>query len=58
MIQKRTVGLVGVGRVGVAAAYAIFLRGIASEFVLVDQDFRRAEGEAMDLMHGQAFMAC
>lgn len=55
MIQKRTVGIVGTGNVGVAAAYAIFMAGLASEIILIDKDRRRAEGEAMDLMHGQAF---
>ena len=55
MIQKRTIGVVGTGHVGVAAAYALFMRGLASEILLIDRDTARAEGEAMDLMHGQAF---
>ena len=50
MIQKRTVGIVGTGNVGVAAAYAIFMRGLASEIILIDKNAKRAEGEAMDLM--------
>jgi len=53
MIQRRTVGIVGTGNVGVAAAYALFNQGLASEILLHDIDMRRAEGEAMDLMHGQ-----
>jgi L-lactate dehydrogenase len=53
MIQRRTVGIVGTGNVGTAAAYALFNQGLASELLLLDQDERRAEGEAMDLMHGQ-----
>ncbi len=53
MIQRRTVGIVGTGNVGTAAAYAIFNQSLASEILLLDQDTRRAEGEAMDLMHGQ-----
>lgn len=52
-IQRRTVGIVGTGNVGVAGAYALFIQNLASELVLVDIDERRAEGEAMDLMHGQ-----
>ena len=56
MIQKRTIGIIGTGHVGMAAAYAVFLRGLASEIILIDKDPRRAEGEAMDLMHGQAFV--
>jgi L-lactate dehydrogenase len=53
MIQRRTVGIVGIGNVGTAAAYAMFNQSLASEILLLDQDTRRAEGEAMDLMHGQ-----
>jgi L-lactate dehydrogenase len=53
MIQRRTVGIVGTGNVGTAAAYALFNQGLASKLLLVDKDERRAEGEAMDLMHGQ-----
>ena len=56
MIQKRVVGIVGTGNVGVAAAYSLFNQGLASEIILVDKDRRRAEGEAMDLMHGQALV--
>jgi L-lactate dehydrogenase len=55
MIQKRTIGIIGTGHVGVAVAYAVYMRGLASEIVLLDKDRKRAEGEAMDLMHGQAF---
>jgi L-lactate dehydrogenase len=55
-IQRRTVGIVGTGNVGVAAAYALFNRRVASEIVLIDKDHRRAEGEAMDLMHGQSLV--
>lgn len=55
MIQKRTIGIVGTGQVGMAAGYAVFLLGLASDIILIDKDEQRAEGEAMDLMHGQAF---
>jgi L-lactate dehydrogenase len=53
MIQRRTVGIVGTGQVGTAAAYAIYNQNLASEILLVDRDEEKAEGEAMDLMHGQ-----
>ncbi|ACY47040.1 L-lactate dehydrogenase [Rhodothermus marinus] len=56
MRQRRVVGLVGTGHVGVAAAYALFIKGLASELILIDKDARRAEGEAMDLMHGQSLV--
>lgn len=52
-MARSSLGIVGVGNVGVAAAYSIFQRQIASEILLVDKDRQRAEGEAMDLMHGQ-----
>lgn len=56
MIQKRTIGVIGLGNVGMAAAYALFLNRTAEEIILVDIDKRRAEGEAMDMMHGQAYV--
>lgn len=56
MIQRRTVGIVGTGNVGVAAAYALFHRRLANDLVLLDRDARRAEGEVMDLMHGQSLV--
>ena len=43
MIQKRIIGIVGVGHVGMAAAYAMFLRKIADELILVDQDCQWAK---------------
>jgi len=55
MIQKRTIGIIGTGHVGVAAAYAVFIAGLCSDIILVDKNHLQAEGEAMDLMHGQAF---
>lgn len=51
--QRRKIGIIGIGHVGSAAAYALFIQGPASELVLLDVDRRRAEGEAMDLLHGQ-----
>jgi len=48
--------IVGAGRVGATTAYAALLSGIADEITLVDQDPARAEGEAMDLMHGLPFV--
>ncbi|MCC7284064.1 MAG: L-lactate dehydrogenase [Acetobacteraceae bacterium] len=50
------VGIVGTGMVGASFAYALLQSGLASEMVLVDRDQARAEGEAMDLAHGMAFL--
>ncbi len=49
------VGIIGTGNVGVAGAYAMFVQGTCTELVLVDLDKKRAHGEALDLMHGQAY---
>jgi L-lactate dehydrogenase len=49
------VSIVGVGNVGATFAYALVLSGLASEIVLVDANERRAEGEAMDLVHAVPF---
>ena len=48
--------IVGAGFVGSTIGYAIMNWGLASEIVLVDIDRERAEGEAMDLNHGAAFV--
>jgi L-lactate dehydrogenase len=45
------VAVIGAGHVGATFAYALLLRGLASEIVLVDANRERAEGEAMDLAH-------
>ncbi len=55
-MQGAHVGIVGVGHVGMAAAAALFHAQVVSRLTLVDDDHRRAEGEAMDLMHGQALI--
>lgn len=56
MIQSRSVAVIGVGSVGAAAAYALFVTQTASEILLIDRDRALAEGHAMDLMHGQALV--
>ena len=56
MLHRHTVGIIGTGQVGMAAASALFQQRIANELILVDLDRRRAEGEAMDLMHAQGYV--
>jgi L-lactate dehydrogenase len=46
------IGIIGVGAVGTACAFAIVMRGCASELVLVDVDSKRARGVATDLQYG------
>ncbi|GLC24295.1 L-lactate dehydrogenase [Roseisolibacter agri] len=49
------VAVVGAGQVGSSAAYALVLRGAASEVVLVDQDEHRAAAHAEDILHATPF---
>jgi L-lactate dehydrogenase len=49
------IAIVGVGHVGAATAFALVLKGLADEVVLIDIDQRRAEGEAIDLTHAALF---
>jgi L-lactate dehydrogenase len=51
------VGIVGAGSVGATAAYAIALRGSATEVVLVDMRREKAEAEAEDVAHATPFSA-
>jgi L-lactate dehydrogenase len=50
MLEK--VGVVGVGGVGQACAFALMLRGSAREIVLVDRTPERATGVATDMRYG------
>ena len=49
------VGIVGSGLVGSTAAFALVMRGIGREIVLVDRDTDRAEAEANDILHAVPF---
>jgi len=49
------IGVVGTGLVGATAAYAIVMRGIGSELVLVDVNQARAQAEADDILHAVPF---
>ncbi len=49
------IAIIGAGHVGSTRAYALMLRGLASEVVLINNQRERAEGEAMDLSHGSIF---
>jgi L-lactate dehydrogenase len=44
------IGIVGVGQVGATAAYAMMMRGIGSEIVLVDQNTDLAAAQAHDIL--------
>lgn len=49
------VGVVGAGFVGAATAYAMAIRGSASELVLIDVNVGKAEAEAQDIAHATTF---
>lgn len=53
--QLTKIVIIGVGHVGATCAYALQLRGLASEIVLINAHSERAQGEAMDLNHGYLF---
>lgn len=49
------IGIIGSGSVGATAAYALVMRGIGREIVLVDLDKERAQAEADDILHAVPF---
>src|ERR1051325_6769122 len=48
-------GVVGSGFVGSTAAYALVMRGVGRRVVLVDQNRKRSEAEADDILHAVPF---
>jgi malate/lactate dehydrogenase len=51
------IGVVGAGMVGATSAYAMLMRGIGREIVLVDKNKQRAEAESEDLNHAVPFVS-
>jgi L-lactate dehydrogenase len=49
------VGIIGSGMVGSTAAYAMVMRGIGREIVMVDVNLPRAQAEADDILHAVPF---
>src|SRR3982751_4359096 len=49
------VGVVGSGLVGATAAYALVMRGVGRQIVLVDRNEARAAAEADDIRHAVPF---
>ena len=54
--QTQKVGVVGTGQVGSSFAYALMMRGLATDLVLVDANAEKAVGEMMDFNHGLSFV--
>ena len=49
------IGIVGTGLVGSTAAYALVMRGVGQEIVLIDKNAKRAQAEADDIFHAVPF---
>ncbi|MCM3669634.1 L-lactate dehydrogenase [Mesobacillus maritimus] len=47
--------LIGTGFVGSSYAFAMLNQGVAEEFVMIDLNKEKSEGDAMDLNHGMPF---
>lgn len=54
-VNLRKAAIVGCGFVGASSAFALMQSGLFSELVLIDNDRRKAEGEALDISHGLPF---
>ena len=55
IIGRNKIVIIGAGNVGEAVCYTLMVRRQASEIVLVDINEERAEGSALDIVHGTAF---
>jgi L-lactate dehydrogenase len=53
--RNMKVGIVGAGMVGASAAFAMVMRGAASEVVLVDRNLALATAQAQDILHATPF---
>jgi L-lactate dehydrogenase len=49
------IGIVGAGMVGTSAAYAMVMRGVGAEIVLVDLNEKLAVAQAQDIVHATPF---
>lgn len=54
--KKTKVAMIGAGRVGITAAYTMFLKNTAHEIMLFGRDKEKLIGEQLDLMHSLSFM--
>ena len=55
-INNRKVAIIGSGFVGASIAYALTIRDLASEIVLIDSDRAKASGESLDIQHSIPYM--
>lgn len=55
-MNMQKVAVIGCGFVGSTSAFSLIQTGLFSEMVLIDANQQKAEGEAMDLSHGGAYL--
>lgn len=55
-IIKRKIAIIGAGFVGSSIAYALTIRDLARKVILIDIDYNKASGEALDIQHGIPYM--
>ena len=48
-METRKIGILGAGHVGTHCAVSLMFQGLAQEIVLIDEDERKAESQALDL---------
>lgn len=53
--KGKKVTVLGAGNVGASIAFALAIKGLCSELLLIDINKPKAKGEAMDIMQGNAF---
>ena len=51
-VSERKVAIIGAGFVGASIAYALTIRKLAREIVLIDIHEEKTIGEALDIQHG------
>ncbi len=57
MKNNQKCAIIGCGNVGSTTAYTLMQSGLLSELVLIDIDKKKAEGEALDLLHSMPFFS-
>lgn len=54
-VNRRKVVVVGAGAVGATFAYSLAQSGLAEEIAIIDKNDSLAQGQVMDLVHGQPY---
>ncbi len=54
---KPKISIVGCGNVGVRYAYALMIKGLARQIIMIDINRKKLEGEVMDLSHGAPYIS-